>query len=132
MVLVVQRVQRRLECQQVAVPQVVGVRQAPLPPAVRVAPVVALPARQRQKLVRSVWCMLQMAHHDQDDVLTLLAHWNTASTVVVHLVMSVQLTAPRSTVSQLLGDAGAGSRKWRSFRLETARDVRILRIFNTS
>jgi hypothetical protein len=51
-VLVVQRVQRRLEGQQVAVPQVVRVRQAPLAPAVRVAPVVALPAESYET---SVW-----------------------------------------------------------------------------
>ena len=47
---VVQRVQRRLEGEQVPVAQVVGVRQAPLPPAVRVAPAVALPAEAVQNL----------------------------------------------------------------------------------
>ena len=50
-ILVVQRVQRRLEGHQVAVAQVVGVRQAPLPPAVRVAPAVALPASRQHGAV---------------------------------------------------------------------------------
>ncbi len=53
-ILIVQRVQRRLEGHQVAVPQVVGVRQAPLSSAVCVAPVIALPARKMQVVTRSI------------------------------------------------------------------------------
>ena len=84
---VVQRVQRRLERLQVAVPQVVRVRQAPLAPAVRVAPVVALPgAVAAGNWVRlCIGCTTSRLHWfalwcSQQHQRTLVTYWVACST----------------------------------------------------